>query len=213
VHLLRKKMSRMRNDPRYKTPGTKRPKSQFGRVWKAITEAEKRHSPKLGRLRMERTLIYQRWKNLKQALDREVSLAGARVLITQGAEVLAVEALELDPRGQTGRLGTIITDMPKRAAITDAMVANANRYHVIQKKWRPPAAQPDLLPVARESISPFGTSQLCPDCGGKLVGTKDYDRVYCPKCARYWNRHESAARVIAQRGQQKWQERVAYGLS
>jgi len=212
VHLLRDRMSKMRNDPKYKTPGKKKPKSQFGRVWKAIAEGEKHKSPKLGRLRMERTLLYQRWSNLKKALDREVSLAGARVLITQGAEVLAVEELGLDPRGKAGRLGAIITDMPKRAAITAAMVAKANQHHMINNKWRPPVAMPDQVPVVLEPVSPFWTSQLCPDCGGKLVGTQDYDIVYCPQCRKYFNRHESAARVVAQRGQRKWQRRAAHGL-
>ncbi len=212
VHLLRTKLSRMRNNPRYKAAGQKHPTSQFGRVWKAIIKAENRHSPKLGRLKAERTLLYERYGNLKQALDREVSLAGARVLITQGAEVLAVEELDLDPRGKAGRLGATITDMPKRSAITNAMVAGANRYHIVHNKWHSPTAQPDLVPVTREPVPAFGTSHLCPDCGSKLVGTKDYDIMHCPKCEKDWNRHLSGAQIVAQRGQDKIQKRIAYGL-
>ncbi len=204
----------MRNDPTYKSPGKgkKHPKSQLSRVTKAIAEAEARGSPQLGRLRAERTLLYQRWKNLKGALEDEVILAGARVLITQGAEVLAAEALELDPREKTRPLGAIITDMPKKATLPEAMAEKGVEYHRIVNKWHPPAAQPDQQPIVPEWVRPFLTSRLCPDCGGRLKGTKDYDTVYSPHCDKQHNRHTSAARIVAQRGHKKWQTRTQHGL-
>jgi len=214
VHLLRSKLTQMRNDPTHKSTrtGKKHPTSQLARVSAAIAAAEKRGAPQLGRLMTERTLLYQRWKNVRGALEDEVTLAGARVLITQGAEVLAAEGLELDPRGARRPLGAIITDLPKKAAIPAAMVEKGAQYHRSVNKWRPPAAQPDRQPLVLETVNVFLSSQLCPDCGGRLKGTKDYDTVYCPHCDKQHNRHTSAARIIAQRGRKKWQIRAQHGL-
>jgi len=211
VHLIRTRMTQFRKGPKPTVKGVKRRQSQFGRVWKAIATLEARKADpwrKLGHLKAERTLLYRRWSGLKRALDQEVGLAGARVLITQGAGELVVEGLGLDPRGKKGALGAIITDMPKRAAITEAMVEKANQYHMAGTGWRE-------KPIALERVSPFLTSKFCALCRRKLEGKGDVLQCPNPICPNYAgvNRHTNAAQVITQRGRRKWQKKARAGIT
>jgi hypothetical protein len=214
VHLIRKRMTKFRKAPKSTAKGptpTKQRQSQFGRVWKAIADAEARGTDplkKLGRLKAERTLLYRRWSGLKRALDQEVSLVGARVVIAQGAGTLVVEELDLDPRGKTRGMGAIVTDMPKRAAITEAMKEKANQYHIAVNGWREG-------PVALERVSPYLTSKYCALCGRKLEGSGDVLKCPNPTCPNHAgvNRHTNAAQVILQRGRRKELKRAEAGIT
>ena len=167
---------------------------------------------KAKRLLAERTLLYRRKQHLKQALDVECGLAGARVLLEQGAGALAAEGLDLETRGLKGaQLAIIVTDMPKRLAIPQQMAAKANHYHRAVLNWTAPAATPGANgPVALEVVSAWGTSQYCAQCGKKLKGITA-DTMECPAHGRL-NRHANAAQRIAQRGEKRVVNRAVHGI-
>lgn len=168
--------------------------------------ATRRSVARLGRVKCELSHLHRRKGALKSALDEEVAKGAARVLITRGTGALAAESLHVDPRGKPKPIAIAVTDMPKREEVLENAVRLATTYHQTVVPRSNDAVRLFRVPA-------FGTSTYCADCGTKLEPVKgNYDLQYCPTCHKQVNRHENAARNVAIRGQDAWDQfRVSLG--
>ncbi len=174
--------------------------------WKPEVLAQKLRD-RVARLQKEPTLLHQRKAHLKTQLDLEVSLAGARILIQQGADAVATEDLTLTTRDKPKVLAKYITDMPKQQEIVERMALWTGYYHTAVRWLKDPTAP--QFEVNPSFVDPRGTSKTHANCGGAVRAVRGQSDIQiCVKCGVAVPRHGNSAQLIAQRGIQKRQEEI-----
>jgi hypothetical protein len=205
IAALHRVLAICRNDLEAKQPN-------WGRIYHHLTHLPPTRYPKwdpatlkayLGqrvvRLEKELTLINQRKARLKAQLDLEISLAGARVLIQEGADAVAAEDLALTTREKPKKLAKYITDMPKQVDIVERMAEWAGYYHTDMQRRE--------VRVRSYLVDPWRTSRIHANCGGAVQAVRGQsDNQICAKCGALVPRHGNSAQLIAQRGIQRRQE-------
>jgi hypothetical protein len=153
------------------------------------------NSKKMGRLKAQITLLYQKQQNLMKEMKRQAIMLYLFIAYKTGANYLSWDSIGgISNRGKSGALAQAITYLPKQKAQFE-----------LCKQWAEDLRTQQLLNNYKDIIpvSSF-TSQICAHCfknTGKLKKTLvkglDYDIFQCKECSKTSNRHSNAAQVSA----------------
>ena len=150
------------------------------------------------RLESQLFLLHRRKGQLKKALYYEAEQALARVMLREQTPLLAVEALQVTPRGTWRPLAKHIVDMLSRMQFIDQAAARVTYYHQVGT-----GHPEDEVRIEVVAVDPYGTSQSCADHPKvKLKGIPgEWDWQYCPAKGQeqYIDRHGNSGRLIAKK--------------